>query len=488
MIYDYLSTLRRTHPAWRLLAADSAPFVLGFLHDAFIRDNVRSLSESDLAARLDDYLHHLRDREGEAAPGRDAGGYLVEWADDAHGWLRRYYPPDSDEPCFDLTPSTELAIRWLSGLEQRQFVGAESRLKLVFDLLQEIVEGSDADPDSRIAELQRKRASIDTEIQQVRAGRLSLMEPTQVRERFVQAADMARALLSDFRQVEQNFRDLDRQVREKIATWEGGKGEVLEEVFGEHDAITDTDQGRSFRAFWDFLMSPARQGKLTELLERIMALAPVAELKPDPRLKRVHYDWLSAGEVTQRTVARLSEQLRRYLDDQAWLENRRIMEIIRKVEQHALAVRAMPPDGALLTLDHPAPKVEVPMDRPLFTPPVRPCITQHTLTEGGEEVSADLLFEQFYVDKERLRACLRQALQTRGQISLAELLDAHPLEQGLAELVAWLSLATGDGCGVIDEDRPQTVTWTDRHGHTRTATLPTVVFMRWLGAEGTALR
>lgn len=35
MDYELLSTLRRHHPAWRLLAADNAPFVIGFLYDCF---------------------------------------------------------------------------------------------------------------------------------------------------------------------------------------------------------------------------------------------------------------------------------------------------------------------------------------------------------------------------------------------------------------------------------------------------------------------
>ena len=101
-------------------------------------------------------------------------------------------------------------------------------------------------------------------------------------------------------------------------------------MLGERDAIGDSDQGKSFRAFWDFLMSPERQEELSSLLERVWALEPVQELQPDRRLLRVHYDWLSAGEVAQRTVARLSAQLRRYLDDQVWLENRRIMQVIRE--------------------------------------------------------------------------------------------------------------------------------------------------------------
>jgi hypothetical protein len=476
MDYEFLTHLRRNHPAWRLLAADQGPFVIGFLHHSYVRANTRALSEPEAVSRLDDYLYHLREHHGEQAPSRTAQAYLAEWADNDRGWLRRYYPPNSDEPHYDLTPPAEQAIHWLAGLEQRSFVGAESRMRLVFELLRQIAEGSETDPQARIAELKRRRDELDAEIGQIRAGKLSLLDSTQLRERFVQAADTARALLADFRQVEQNFRDLDRQVRERITLGEGGKGEVLEEVFGEHDAIASSDQGRSFHAFWSFLMSPARQEELSALLERVFELDAVAELSPDPRLKRVHYDWLSAGEVTQRTVARLSEQLRRYLDDQAWFENRRIMNVIREIEQHALAVRDAQPAGTIMGLDEPSPAVELSMERPLFTPPVRPVIHQQVIEAGDEALSPDALFDQFYIDKERLRARLRRALQARRQISLAELLEAEPIEQGLAELVAWLSLATGEARGVVDEDRPQTVRWTDANGTTREATLPTVVF------------
>lgn len=483
MDYTILANLRRNHPAWRLLAADSAPFVIAFFHRTFIEPNVRVLSEKDLTAKLEDHLYHLRRTVGEEGFPKSARDYLLDWAGDTRGWLRRYYPPDSDEPHFDLTPAAERAVQWLASLQQTHFVGAESRLKLVFDLLRQVAMGGETDPDVRLNELKRRRAEIDAEIERFHSGALPLMDPTQLRERFVHATDTARALLADFRQVEQNFRDLDRQVRERITTADGGKGALLEEIFDERDAIVDSDQGRSFRAFWDFLMSPARQEELTALLEQVLALEAVVELSPDPRLKRVHYDWLTAGEVTQRTVARLSEQLRRYLDDQAWFENRRIMEVLRNLEQRALAMRDEPPRGSVMPLDAASPTVALPMERPLFSPPVKPVIEARQLVEGEADVDTRVLFEQFYVDKERLRARLRKALQTRRQISLAELLDAHPLEQGLAELVAWLSLATGEESGVVDEDSLQSVTWREANGRMRQATLPTVIFVG--GAAGT---
>jgi len=478
MDFDTLHKLRETHGGWRLLLADHAPMIVSFFHRSFIEPNVRAMAEGELAGRLEDHLAGIREVQGEDAYPRPALSYLRDWADDRRAWLRRYYTTESDEAHYDLTPAAESAIRWLAALEQPQFVGAESRLMTVFDLLQQIVHRTETDPATRIAELEARRESIGGEIERIRAGELSLMDDTQLKERFLQMADTARALLADFRQVEHNFRQLDRQVRERITWFEGGKGEVLEEVFGEHDSIADSDQGRSFRAFWDFLMSPARQEELSGLLEKIFELEAVMELKPDRRLKRVHYDWLEAGEVTQRTVARLSEQLRRFLDDQAWLENRRIMELIRGLERKAVTVREKPPRRLGMQLDMPVPEFNLVMDRPLFSPPLRPDIRADVTLADDRQIDTGALFDQVRVDRQALKAGIRRALQEREQISLAELLDTRPLEQGLAELVTYLAIAAEDAGGLIDDRKTQTVTWTQADGQQRRARMPLVVFSR----------
>lgn len=478
MDYDYLKSLRRRHPGWRLLAADHGPLVAAFVHRTFIEPNQRTMAESELVSRLEDLLYRVHEALGEEAFPKSARNYLEDWASDERGWLRRYYPRDSDEPHYDLTPATEKAVHWLAGLEQQQFVGAESRLLTVFELLREIARGTETDPETRIAELERQRAEIDARIDEIRDGHMGLMDDTRLRERFLQMADTARALLADFRQVEQNFRELDREVREKVALWSGSRGEVLEEILGERDAIAESDQGRSFRAFWSFLMSPARQEELGELLQRVLELEPVRDLGPDQRLSRIHYDWLEAGEATQRTVARLSEQLRRYLDDQAWLENRRIMQLIHEIEQHALAVREQPPRESLMSMDEPAPTVQLPMERPLFRPPVKPRIEQQVLEEGSGDLDPEVLFHQFHVDREVLRSRLRRALQTREQISLATLLEQDPLEKGLAELVAWLGLAADHEGASIDDSREDAVVWHDPDGRERRARIPEVIFTR----------
>src|SRR6266480_3764688 len=145
-----LDTLRKNHPGWKLLMADSAPLVVSFLHRAFIEPNIRVLSQADLVEALEDELYALRERLGADVFPRRAQDYLNEWASNDRGWLRKFYPEHSDDPHFDLTPATEKTIVWLDSLTTRAFVGTESRLLTVFDLLRQLVQGSETDPQVRI--------------------------------------------------------------------------------------------------------------------------------------------------------------------------------------------------------------------------------------------------------------------------------------------------------------------------------------------------
>jgi hypothetical protein len=219
-------------------------------------------------------------------------------------------------------------------------------------------------------------------------------------------------------------------VREKIALWEGAKGALLDEIMGERDAIGDSDQGRSFRAFWDFLMSSRRQEALSGRLDQVLALPAVAALNPEPRTRRVHHDWLEAGEHTQRTVAQLSQQLRRFLDDRAFLENRRILELLRGIESKALALRGAAPGGAVMQIDAMGADIALPLERPLFTPTVRPRLADlHSKPARTTSTPRGCSTRSWWTRRACARRC-KHALRHQPQITLRELLDAEPSAPG----------------------------------------------------------
>ena len=241
---------------------------------------------------------------------------------------------------------------------ERNFVGTESRLNTVFDLLRQIVFGTEADPAAKVEELRRQQRTLEDEIARIEAGEATMLDPSGVRDRYQQFAVTARELLADFRQVEENFRKLDRQLRERVAGWQGGKGELLDDILGSRESITGSDQGRSFQAFHDFLLSRSRQEELSDLLDRVHRLSGNAD--SNPRLRHVHHDWLQAAEAAQATVRQLSEQLRRFLDDQVWFENRRVIDLLRGIEARALSLRDEPRVDLTMELDAPAPEDQAP--------------------------------------------------------------------------------------------------------------------------------
>jgi hypothetical protein len=143
-------------------------------------------------------------------------------------------------------------------------------------------------------------------------------------------------------------------------------------------------------------------------------------------VRHIHHDWLDAADRTQQTVRLLSEQLRRFLDDKVWLENRRVMDLLRSIERSALAVRHEPRPAVEMALDATAPRVRLPMERPLYA--VSPASEIVTRPAEGEDVDMDTsgLFEQVHVDTARLAANVRSLLRGTDQVSLDDVLTLHP--------------------------------------------------------------
>ena len=478
MDFDEISWLRKHSPGWKLLCADNAPLILSFFEKVFVEENIRSISAADLASRLDDELYALNERPNGSGPAfpKPAKAYLEDWAAPGVGWLRKYYPEGSDEAHFDATPAVEKALSWIKALRPRSFVGTESRLNTIFLLLRQMVFGAETDPQIRLAELRRTRQELDEEIARVESGDINVLDASEQRDRYQQFTATARELLSDFREVEENFRNLDRQLRERIAAWSGSKGELLDDILGNREAIADSDQGKSFQAFYDFLLSAARQEELTQLLERVQELAALGEA--DARMRHIHYDWLDAGERTQAMVRQLSEQLRRFLDDQVWFENRRVIDILRSIESKALALRDERNVNLTTEIAAASPALVLPMERPLYSPVKKAPIDSASVEPGQDGFDSSTLFEQVYVDPARLSLGVRRSLQHRTQVGLGELLREQPLEQGLAELVTYLSLTDDTFRVVFDDTVREHVNWLDQDERMRTATLPGVTFAR----------
>jgi hypothetical protein len=118
------------------------------------------------------------------------------------------------------------------------------------------------------------------------------------------------------------------------------------------------------------------------------------------------------------------------------------------------------------------------MERPLYKIPIKHVIKETLFLVDCSNIPSDMLYGAVFVDRIKLKGIIRNALQTKDHVTLAQILNDHPLEKGLAELVTYLSLAGDDDKAQFDDAQQHTASWTDDDGITRQAKFSAIIFSR----------
>lgn len=445
MEHDLIKYELENFSSLKLLRKQNAPLILSFLYKHFKANQRISLGQSELEASLGDYLEFLQEIYPNTYS-RSPREYLNEWCEDK--LLRKTFESGNDDPIFLLTPDLEKAIGWLEDLQQKEFVGTESRFLQIFSLLKQIRDNSTTDVETRIAQLERDRDRIQQEIDRIKqTGEIEQYNDTQIRERFIRANEETRQLIADFAQVEQNFRELTKTVQTAQFQGNTGKGSVIGYVLDADEKLKQSDQGRSFYAFWNFLMSESKRQELKSLIQAVYDLKELDSLSQDyGLLRRIERSLIDAGDRIVQSNYLLAEKLRQMLDERSFLENRRVTELIIDVQRLALQVSKQPPTDEDFLIIEGKPDINLAIARPLH-----PIETSATPTfsidfdnlpqESSEEELAEL-YHQFYVDEAALVQRIARALEHRTEVTLAELVELYPVEQSLSEIVAYLTIAT----------------------------------------------
>jgi hypothetical protein len=280
--------------------------------------------------------------------------------------------------------------------------------------------------------------------------------------------------------VEANFREIALQVRKQQLVLEAKKGEIVRHVLDADTQLKESDQGRSFYAFWEFLISGQKQDELQLLLHRIYDLSEWHALEPSQqlRLRRLKWSLLEAASRISESNQQLGERLRKLLDDQKIAEARRVMALATEIKQLAVSVVESPPADKDFYYLEGMPDLDMPMDRPLWSPPVRHNFAQIEPEVGELDLTTtnlEALFAQFYVDEGRLRRQVAILLQQGDRVTLGAVVARYPLEKGLAELITYVALASRDDVHEIDDNSWEEVALT---AGGRLVRLPLVTFCK----------
>jgi Protein of unknown function (DUF3375) len=404
---DYLAFQIEQSPAIMLLRSDHAGFIIGFFQSVFGETQRFQIGYNELATALGQY------NEANGSPlTRRPSDYIETWADEKHRFLRKYYIDGNDEPQTELSYEVSSIMSWLHRQEAQDFVGTESRVSSLFQMIDKLASYSDTDPKTRIAKLQKEREALDQEIKQIKkTGVVFGWDDLRKREYLSHIIEDSRRLLADFVLIEDIFKDHARQLKEKMVAAQLSKGEILAQLLDMHDALEESDQGKSFRAFWNFLMSSSKQNELGRWLEKILR-----DLSEKPYLKGVQYreyvarlkgfkaDLLQRGRKVLASQNRLTREIRTLLVQNSNQDSRVIQTAIADIKTWCIAEReyfASIAGETLLEIEY-RPEVKLPLERPLWSEPVGAVINRE-LKEAGA------LYQRCQNERKKLDA-IRSAL------------------------------------------------------------------------------
>jgi hypothetical protein len=486
MDYDSLTYDFQQVPALKLLKAEHAVLILSFLYQQFKHKQRVNVPLGELSERLDDYLETLNMQQDGRYP-RTALAYLTEWSDDEHRFIRIV---NNEEPVVELTADTERAIGWLEELHAQPFVGTESRFLSIIQMLRDMVYRSTEDPELRLQQLEQQRDELQRQIDMIyQTGEVEdRYTPTQIKERFFEVYFQARQLLRDFRLIEEKFRAIARSIREAQLSPDAQKGSLIEYVLDADHELKASDQGRSFYAFWEFLIAPSRRAELSTLLKSVRHLVEgQSVLSEEKFLQRLPTYLVDAASQVVRSNSLLAEQLRRILDEKQRAEHHRIHDLIWQIKQHTLRTLERDEDERDFCELEGLPLVQMPLERPFW----EPALTT-TFQQMPEQTSAVDLFDidlsplhnHFYVDERELRLHIEKLLTQHEQIELSDVLALYPLKKGLTELLTYYTIAAGDLRHCIDPTQQRTITLTTVEDRSeKRLTIPRVLYCKDLRKE-----
>ncbi len=452
MALDSLALMRHSNASWKLLASDDAPFCCAFFYREFLENNVRNLSEAQLVLNLRPLIKEKYALAGEELPEEEAlegeaKFYLRRWSDEEHRWLRRFYR--NHMTYYDLTTAGQRAVEWLENLKSRSFIGTESRLHTFFNILHEIEHKANPDKKARLEYLRKERAILDEKIRKLRAGgEVEVLDEVQIKERFQEAMDIAAGILSDFREVKDRFQGIYNDFRDEVNEWEQGKGALLEQFIEDREVIEESDQGKSFAAFFDYLMASSQQQDFEDTLRKILSLKALQSQGNRYNALHIKRAWVDGAEDVQQTIAKLSEQISWYVNENNLAEKKNIYFQVKEIEKKAKALKEKPPkrERPFMWLDEAAPDIDLPLERPLKMPPAKMELEEDALEIGEHTGSLEAIFNQVYVDKNLLREQIAAVLEDKKRATLKDVLDVFPLEKGLFELLAYMEIAKTENC------------------------------------------
>jgi hypothetical protein len=438
-------------PSVELLRTRNREFIILFFVEVFAQ--ATAVSSENIHYKLESYLEEKGieiDEENEIKFSDTyedkAKKYIQKWAD--KGFLTNYQN-ESGEIFYELSSYSSKTIDWLTNLKREEYIGAESKFKTLFNQLKELVEFTSEDKEKRLQLLEDKKLEIEQQIQRLKMGEdVKVFEEYEIVPRFKDLNKIAKELLSDFKEVDDNFKAIIKEIYQKQSDISLNKGTILQYTFDALDQLKESSQGKSFYAFWEFLLSSELQLEWESLTQALYQTLEEKDIEiSDVFLKDMKRHLFDSGQKVYKTNDKMAEKLSRIIRETEISKTEVTKNLIQEIKKLLIEVsKTKIKEKSDISLEIEEIEINLPFERKLtyeqseeIVYKDKPQFAEENITDFD---SLNKLFNPHIVDKKLLRRHIKDVLNEKSQATIVEIIDNKGgLTKGLPELFGYISLS-----------------------------------------------
>jgi hypothetical protein len=437
-------------PSVDLLKLRNREVIITFLVNTF-SNHQGTISSEKIHNQLADYLESVQVEIDDDIEITFVDTYEVKAKKYVQNWTNKgfltNYQDETGEIYYELSSHSSKTFDWLSSLKKEEYVGAESKFKNIFSQLKELVEFTNENIEKRIQLLEDKKLEIEQQIQRIKIGEdVKVFQDFEIVPRFNQLTKTAKELLSDFKEVEDNFKEITKDIYLKHA--EGGltKSHILEFTFDAIDELKNSQQGKSFYAFYTFILTPSLQEEWGNLTKELYKTLEEKEIEiTDYFLKGMKKHLHSSGQKVSKANDKMAEKLSRIIREKEASKSEITKNIIQDIKKHLIELskaKIKPTVSFKLETDI---EINIPFERKLtfvqseeLTYKSKPKLAKEDISHSNH---LNKLFNLSSIDKEILRKRIKEVLRNKSQTTISEVIENFGgIEKGLPELFGYIGI------------------------------------------------
>jgi len=441
-----IADILNNSPSVDLLKLRNREVIITFLVNTFSNQQ-GTISSERIHNQLADYLEAVQVEIDEESEILFSDNYEIKAKKFVQNWTNKgfltNYQDETGEIYYELSSHSSKTLDWLSSLKKEEYVGAESKFKNIFNQLKELVEFTNEDIERRIQLLEDKKLEIEQQIQRIKSGEdVKVFQDFEIVPRFNQLTKSAKELLSDFKEVEDNFKEITKDIYLKHAEGSLTKSHILQFTFDAIDELKNSQQGKSFYAFYTFILTPALQEEWGNLTKELYKTLEDKEIEiSDYFLKGMKKNLHSSGQKVSKANDKMAEKLSRIIRENEASKSEITKNIMKYLIE--LSKAKIKPDVSFeLETDI---EINIPFERKLtfeqseeITYKTKPKLADEDISHSNH---LNKLFNLSAIDKEILRKRIKEVLRDKSQTTIAEIIEIFGgIEKGLPELFGYIGI------------------------------------------------